>query len=317
MITKAVITAAGRGERLYPVGDTVQKAMLPLIDKDGIFKPVIQIIAEEAFDSGIEEICIVCAPGDEQRYIDSFTSLKNNLLKAYKETDWALNHAEKIEHLLRHTQFTVQEKAMGYGHAVYCAREFVGDNPFLLLLSDHLYVSHIAGKRCAAQIIELANKESCSVSAVNPTIEHQIRKYGTITGKNYNNQAGLYQIERIVEKPSLSLAEQELQTPGLRAGYFLCIFGMHALSPLIFDILEQYHSRAIKENSTYLLTPALMDLVKKDKYLALEVSGSRYDIGKKFGLLQAQIALSLAGQDRDRVLNTLIDLLAESNVKRF
>ena len=92
---------------------------------------------------------------------------------------------------------------------------------------------------------------------------------------------------------------------------------MHALSPLIFDILEQYHSRAIKENSTYLLTPALMDLVKKDKYLALEVSGSRYDIGKKFGLLQAQIALSLAGQDRDRVLNTLIDLLAESNVKRF
>jgi UTP--glucose-1-phosphate uridylyltransferase len=314
MIKKAVITAAGRGERLYPVGDTVQKAMLPLVDRDGLYKPVIQIIAEEAFDSGIEEICIICAPGDEERYVNYFTSLKNNLLKAYKQSDWAQTHALKIEHFIRHTRYKVQENPMGYGHAVHCSRDFVGIDHFLLLLSDHLYVSDLVDKRCAAQIIELAESESCSVSAVNPTAEHQIRKYGTVTGKSSMNLPGIYQIEKIVEKPSLSLAEQELQTPGLRAGYYLCFFGMHALSPMIFEVLDEYHHEALKNNATYLLTPALMDLVKKDKYLALEARGRRYDIGKKYGLLQAQIALSMAGQEKDRVLNVLVDTLAESRM---
>jgi UTP--glucose-1-phosphate uridylyltransferase len=314
MIKKAVITAAGRGERLYPVGDTVQKAMLPLVDRDGLYKPVIQIIAEEAFDSGIEEICIVCAPGDEDRYVNYFSSMKDNLLKAYKESDWAQVHARKIEHFIRHTSFKVQEKPLGYGHAVYCSREFVGNEHFLLLLSDHLYVSHHAKKRCAAQIIELAESQSCSVSAVNPTAEHQIRKYGTVTGKNTLNLPGIYQIEKIHEKPSLSLAEQELHTPGLRAGYYLCFFGIHALSPMIFEILEEHHNMAMERNTTYLLTPALQDLAKKDKYLALEAMGRRYDIGKKYGLLQAQIALSLAGQEKDRILNALVDILAESRI---
>jgi UTP--glucose-1-phosphate uridylyltransferase len=314
MIKKAVITAAGRGERLYPVGDTVQKAMLPLVDKDGLYKPVIQIIAEEAFESGIEEICIICAPGDEERYISYFNSLKNNLLKAYKKSDWAQIHAMKIEHFIRHTIYKVQDRPLGYGHAVYCSRDFIGNDHFLLLLSDHLYVSHHPTKRCAAQIIELADKESCSVSAVNPTVEHQIRKYGTVTGKNTLNLPGIYQIEKISEKPSLSLAEQELQTPGLRAGYYLCFFGIHALSPMIFDILTEHNEAALKNNTTYLLTPALQDLAKKDKYLALEAIGRRYDIGKKYGLLQAQVALGLAGQEKDRVLNALVDILAESRI---
>lgn len=312
-IKKAVITAAGRGERLYPVGDTVQKAMLPLVDRDGLYKPVIQIIAEEAFESGIEEICIICAPGDEERYVQSFNSLRDNLLKAYRETDWALTHAQKIDRLLRHTTFKVQENPLGYGNAVYCAREFVGDDHFLLLLSDHLYVSH-AERRCALQVIELAEKESCSVSAVNPTLEHLISKYGTVTGKSVRNIPGIYQIEKIIEKPSLSLAEQELQTPGLRAGYYLCFFGIHALSPTIFSILQDYQKEALTKQTGYLLTPALMALVNKDKYLALEIQGSRYDIGKKYGLLHAQVALSLAGQERNRVLKTIVEALAESRI---
>lgn len=313
-IKKAVITAAGRGERLYPVGDTVQKAMLPLVDRDSLYKPVIQIIAEEAFDSGIEEICIICAPGDEERYIRSFNSLRDNLLKAYRESEWAVNHASKIDRLLRHTAFKVQENPMGYGHAVYCAREFVGDDHFLLLLSDHLYVSHVAERRCAAQVIALAEKETCSVSAVNPTIEHQVGKYGAVTGKSVLNAPGIYQIDKIIEKPSLSLAEQELQTPGLRAGYYLCFFGIHALSPVIFDILGKYHQESLENNQMYLLTPALQALVNKDKYLALEVQGSRYDIGKKYGLLQAQIALSLAGPEKNRVLKTIVETLAEARL---
>ncbi len=120
-IKKAVITAAARGERLYPVADTIQKAMLPVIDIDGLYKPVIQIICEEAFSSGIEEICIVCAPGDGERYISAFTSLRDNLVKSFKSVDWAKEEAEKIDHLLNRIQFAEQKEPKGYGHAVYCS----------------------------------------------------------------------------------------------------------------------------------------------------------------------------------------------------
>ena len=308
-IKKAVITAAARGERLYPVADTVQKAMLPAVDIDGLHKPVIQIIAEEAFASGIEEICVVCAPGDGERYISAFHSLRENLVKSFKNVDWARKEAEKINHLLSHIQFAEQTEAQGYGHAVYCAKDFVKSEPFLLLLGDYLYVSDIPQMRCAAQLIELATQENCAVSAVNPTNEHQITRYGTLTGKQLPGRSGVYQIEKIIEKPSLSLAELELQTPGLRIGYYLCFFGMHVLTPAVFDILEEEIARG---NTNVLLTPALQELAKSDKYLALEVKGNRYDLSKKHGLLQAQIALGLAGEAHDETLTTMVELLAEA-----
>jgi UTP--glucose-1-phosphate uridylyltransferase len=166
-VRRAVITAAARGERLYPVADTIQKAMLPVVDLDGLHKPVIQIIAEEAFSSGIEEICVVCAPGDGERYVSAFTSLRDNLVKSYKGSDWATQQADKIDYLLSRLQFAEQAEALGYGHAVYCARDFVQGEPFLLLLGDYLYVSAVAGQRCAAQLVALATQQECSVSAVN------------------------------------------------------------------------------------------------------------------------------------------------------
>lgn len=309
-IKKAVITAAARGERLYPVADTIQKAMLPVVDIDGLHKPVIQIIIEEAFSSGIEEICIVCAPGDGQRYIDAFTSLRDNLVKSFKSVDWAKDEAEKIDHLLNRVQFAEQAEPRGYGHAIYCARAFVNNEPFLLLLGDYLYVSNLATKRCTAQLIDLATKESCSVSAVNPTIEHQIHRYGTLTGKHLPNNEGVYQIEKLIEKPSLSTAELELQTPGLRAGYYLCFFGIHVFTPLVFELLE----KEIQNGATnILLTPVLQNLAATEKYLALEVKGKRYDLSRKHGLLRAQIALGLAGDAHDETLSTMVELLAEAN----
>ena len=261
-IKKAVITAAARGERLYPVSDTIQKAMLPVIDIDGSHKPVIQIIAEEAFSSGIEEICIICAPGDGQRYINAFTSLRDNLTRSFANVDWAKAQANKINHLLDNVKFVEQKEPLGYGHAVYCAKDFINNEPFLLLLGDYLYISNVAQKRCAAQLIELASSEECSVSAVNPTIEHQITRYGTLTGKQLPHQPGDYQIDKIIEKPSLSVAELELQTQGLRVGYYLCFFGMHVFTPLVFDLLE----KQIKQNPTHvLLTPALQELAQSEK----------------------------------------------------
>jgi UTP--glucose-1-phosphate uridylyltransferase len=310
-IRKAVITAAARGERLYPVADTVQKAMLPVVDVDGLHKPVIQIIAEEAFASGIEEICVVCAPGDAPRYQEAFVSLRDNLLKSYKNVQWAREEANSIEHLISRIQFAEQVEPLGYGHAVSCARSFVNDEPFLLLLGDYLYVADQRENRCAAQLIELAVQENCSVSAVNPTSEHQIRNYGTLTGRHVPHQPGVYQIEKIIEKPSLSVAELELQTPGLRQGYYLCFFGMHVLQPLVFALLEK---RMASSNGNLQLTPVLQELAEVDKYLALEVKGNRYDLSKKFGMLQAQIALGLAGEAKDETLTTLVGILAEAQM---
>jgi UTP--glucose-1-phosphate uridylyltransferase len=312
-VKKAVITAAARGERLYPVADTVQKAMLPVIDTDGLHKPTLQIIAEEAFLSGIEEICVVCAPGDGERYTEAFHSLHTNLLKSYRGIDWAKEEAEKIDQLLSRLHFAEQPEPLGYGHAVFCARDFVGKEPFLLLLGDYLYVSNVSGKRCAQQLIDLATDENCAVSAVNPTAEHLIGKYGTLTGRHLSTGQGVYQIEKIIEKPSLSMAELELQTSGLRMGYYLCFFGMHVLTPAIFQILEKHLQSS---NGNLQLTPALQELSEQDKYLALEVKGNRYDIGKKFGLLQAQIAFGLAGQAHDQTLTTIVESLAEANGRK-
>jgi UTP--glucose-1-phosphate uridylyltransferase len=306
-IKKGVITAAARGQRLYPVADTIQKAMLPVIDIDGLHKPVIQIIAEEAFASGIEELCIICAPGDGEKYASAFTSLRDNLVNSYNSIDWAKKQAGAIDHFLNHVQFVEQTEPLGYGHAVYCAKTFAGNDPFLLLLGDYLYTSSVQ-KRCAAQLIELASQENCSVSAANPTIEHQIGRYGTLTGKQVANTSGVYDIEKIIEKPSLSLAELELLTPGLRVGYYLCFFGMHVFTPVIFDIMERQ-----MEKGVYLLTPALQELALTDKYLALEVKGKRYDLSRKNGLLRAQIALGLAGEAHDETLTTLVEALAEAN----
>lgn len=309
-IRKAVITAAARGERLYPVADTIQKAMLPVIDTDGLHKPVLQIICEEAFASGIEEICVVCAPGDGERYISAFASLRENLVKSFKGVYWAKEEAERVDHLISHLQFVEQKEPKGYGHAVHCSREFVGNEPFLILLGDYLYVSYQKGRRCAAQLIELATKEECSVSAVNPTIEHQVSRYGTLTGKHLPGHPGVYQIEKIIEKPSLSTAELELQTPGLRTGYYLCFFGMHVFTPAVFELLDK---QVQMDGSNILLTPSLQQLAATEKYLALEVKGNRYDLSQKHGLLRAQIALGLAGKAHDETLSTIVELLAEAN----
>jgi UTP--glucose-1-phosphate uridylyltransferase len=312
-VKKAVITAAARGERLYPVADTIQKAMLPVVDIDGLHKPVIQIICEEAFSSGIEEICIVCAPGDGERYVSAFTSLRDNLVKSFKSVDWSKQEAERIDDLLSRLHFAEQKEPLGYGHAVYCAKEFVSDEPFLLLLGDYLYVSNLANNRCAKQLIDLAVQENCSVSAVNPTIEHQVSRYGTLTGKQLANQTGIYQIEKIIEKPSLSVAELELQTPGLRAGYYLCFFGMHVFAPTVFSLLEE---EIKKDGGNILLTPVLQQLAENEKYLALEVKGNRYDLSRKHGLVRAQLALGLAGEAHDETLTTMVELLAEANTRK-
>jgi UTP--glucose-1-phosphate uridylyltransferase len=288
--------------------------MLPLVDRDGMTKPVLQVIAEEAMDSGIERICVVCAPGDEEVYRRHFRDYAANLRSVYKETEWASEQAKRLLELDQRLHFVVQAEPKGYGHAVWSARPFVGEEPFLLLLDDHVYISQ-ERRRCARQLIELAEAENCAVSAVQATREHLITQYGTLTGSRLSDRADAYAIEQIIEKPNPTLAELKLQVPGLRAGHYLCFFGMHVLTPTVFDLLEELVRNDSRELGQIQLSTALNTLARRERYLALETKGARYNLGVKFGGTETQIALALAGVDRERILALLLETVANFEIK--
>jgi len=279
-IKKAVLTAAGQAQRGLP--------LQTLVDRDGQTKTALRILIEEVLSAGIEEVCVVIYPGDQ---------------KAYAEA--AGTHAERL-------QFVEQTEPRGYGHAVLCARDFTGPSPFLLLVGDHLYVSR-KENRCARQLVEIARTENCAVSAVQPTHESKLPYYGAIGGHLVTGRQNLYEISEVLEKPTPTEAEQKLIVPGLRAGHYLCFFGMHVLSPAAMDILgEDLFGKKLPQTH---LTSALARLAKHERYLAAELSGRRYDIGVKYGLLTAQLALALDGANRDEVLNLLMELLVRRESK--
>lgn len=294
-IVKAVITAAGRNQRHLP--------MQTLIDRDGEEKSVLAILVEQALSAGIQDIAVVVAPGDADRY-----------------TEVVEQHASRLS-------FITQEKPLGYGHAVYCAKDFVGEGPFLHLVGDHLYVS-LADESCAQQLVNLARVEDCAVSAVQATRETLLPYYGTIGGRRVPGRKDIYVIERVVEKPTPTEAELDLVVPGLRAGHYLCFFGMHVLTTTVMEILagmvhtamhscaDQSKQFSNKKPVNISLSEALTVLATREKYLAWEGMAQRYDVGVKYGLLIAQMALALNGSDRDFVLARLLELLAGRELTR-
>jgi UTP--glucose-1-phosphate uridylyltransferase len=203
-------------------------------------------------------------------------------------------------------QFIEQTKPLGYGHAVQCARDFVGGEPFLHLVGDHLYVTREL-KNCAQQLVEIARAESCAVSAVQATHESKLPYFGAVGGRLVAGRQRLYEIEEVLEKPTPTEAEQKLIVPGLRAGRYLCFFGMHVFTPTVMQLLTEMVEGATKPVT---LTDALSRVAGRERYLALELRGRRYDIGVRYGLLTAQLALAFEGKDRDEVLSTLIEMLA-------
>ena len=275
-ITKAVITAAGRDQRTLPLH--------MLVDRDGVKKTALQIIIEEALAAGIEEIGLVVVPGDQA---------------AFRQAAGA--HAGRLTSI-------EQAEPRGYGHALYCARDFTAAQPFLHLVCDHLYVS-TQPQRCAEQLVTVATAENCAASAVQATRESMLPYYGAVGGRRVPQSQDLYQIEIVREKPTPTQAEQDLIVPGLRAGHYLCFFGMHVLTPAIMPLLETQLAAA--GGKSIALSPALAELASRERYLALEAAGRRYNLGLKYGLLQAQLALALAGADREEVLAQLVELLAQ------
>jgi UTP--glucose-1-phosphate uridylyltransferase len=272
-IRKAVITAAGRNQRTLP--------LQTLIDRDGAEKSVLRIIIEEVLTAKVDEICVVISPADEAAYAQA-----------------AGDRAGVI-------RFVHQREPAGYAHALYCAKNFVQQDPFLHLVGDHLYVSTSA-ETCTQHLVRVAEAQACAVSAVQRTRENLLQHYGAVGGQRAQGDQDLYRVETVIEKPTPTEAEQKLIVPGMRAGYYLCFFGMHVLTPSILEIL----GRGLEQQPPAGLSGALAELARHEQYLALDTPNRRYDVGVKYGLLRAQLALALSGRDRVEVLSQLLEAVA-------
>jgi UTP--glucose-1-phosphate uridylyltransferase len=272
---KAVITAAGPDQRALP--------LQTLIDRDGREKSVLGILIEQALTAGVEEICVVVWPGDEARYSQA-----------------AGGHTGTV-------RFVAQPRPLGYGHAIHCARAFVGADPFLHMVGDHLYVS--SSKPAIQQVIEVAQAEECSVSGVQATRESQLPFFGAVAGRRQAGRPGIYRVDTVIEKPTPTEAEQRLVVPGIRAGYYLCFFGIHAFTPTVMDLLGA--AIAAAPDTPVTLSATLAELAHREQYLAVEEAGRRYNLGAPYGLLTAQVALALHGRDRAEVLSRVVELLAD------
>ncbi|MBI1338041.1 MAG: UTP--glucose-1-phosphate uridylyltransferase [Phycisphaera sp.] len=272
-VSKAVVTAASPKERALP--------LQRFVDRDGVDKTALRIILEEVIESGVEEIALVICPGDGPVYSEA-----------------AGPHIGRLH-------FIEQNEPRGYADAVFRAADFTAGQPFVHLVSDHLYATR--GKlRCARQLIDVAEKHNCAVSAVQATREHQLSHYGTIGGTPVPQSPRLFEVTDVAEKPTPTEAEQRLLVPGLRAGHYLCLFGMHVLTPSVMDILREQ----VESNTHRSLSPALAKLAQRERFLALQVEGVRYNLGIAYGALVAQLALALDGEDREQVLAQLVELLA-------
>jgi len=276
---RAIITCAGRNQRTLP--------LQTLVDRDGRAKTALAILIEEVLAAGIAEVGVVIHPGDEAAYRAAAGNSVRNLV------------------------FIEQQPApLGYGHAVWCAREFTRRDPFLLVVGDHLCVSR-EQTSCAAQLVAIAAAEKCAVSAVAATHESKLPFFGAVGGRLVAGRTGVFEITTVAEKPTPTEAEQKLIVPGLRAGHYLCFFGLHVLPATIMDHLGEDVARAGAAGGVS-LSGSLQTLARRERYLAAELRGRRYDIGAKYGLLTAQLALALEGQERDEVLGGLVELLATS-----
>ncbi len=282
-----------------------------MVDRDGLTKPVVQIIGEELIESGIEEICIITQPGEEKHYREYFQRMDTDTVRAFRGKDWAILESEKLGAFGERLHFAEQHEPQGFGHAVFQAKEFVGSDPFVLMLGDHVYISDIRD-RCTRQLIKVFEQYFCdAVTGVQPTLERMLHLFGTVRGKPIEPSRGIYQAELIIEKPSIDVARDSLVTPGIASGNYLCHFGIHVFSPRIFDSLEYLIKNNLREKNEFQLTSAQEHLRQQtDKYWAVTVQGQRYDTGIPYGLMETQLALALNGVHRTEICEAIARILS-------
>ncbi len=275
-VRKAVIPAAGFGTRMFPASKASKKELFPIVDKDGIAKPAILFIVEEALDSGIEEVIIIVQEDDLEEF-EAFFNEQISIENYNKLPPQFQDYSHRILEIGRRVTFAIQENQEGFGHAVYSAREAVGDEPFLLMLGDHIYHSENE-KQCAGQLLDAYQLHGQSIVGMRKTSEDKIGNFGTITGVWLDDET-LLNVTEFAEKPTIDYARTNLRVAGLKNDEYLTVFGQYVIKPMLFDYLQEHIENNVRERGEFQLTSALERLRQEDGFLGLVMDGKRFDIG--------------------------------------
>ncbi len=279
-VRKAVIPVAGYGTRLYPASKAIKKELFPIVDTDGMAKPLLQVIIEEAIASGIEEVCLIVREDEKEAFVKYFDEpVSPELERRLSERPWAVEESRKLSELSGRISYIIQREQEGFGHAVYCAKDWVGDEPFLLMLGDHVYISD-SNVRCVQQLVDVFHELGGNICAVMRTLEDMLHLFGTVAGKQMPDHPRVYHVLEIKEKPSVEYAEMHLQTEGIPVGEYLCFFGQYILTPDLFPYIKYLIDKDIRERGEIQLTSAL-EMARKELgvFYAYETNGQRYDTG--------------------------------------
>jgi len=278
-IRKAVVPIAGLGTRFFPASHACKKEFFPIVGPDGIARALVHYQIMDLVDAGIEQICVIVRPGEEQLVIQYLQGPGEAYIKRLEKYPPLAQEAERMRAALDRISFAVQASQEGYGHAVYQSKAFAQGDPILLCLGDHLFRG--GNTSCHRQLMQA--HEICggkSVSAVSRIHADDLKGYGTIAGKRLQANPDLIDVSLIIEKPSIEVARRELYVNGLEADEFLGWFGMHVLSPSIYDILEEMITKDIRQNGEIQLTYSQELQRQREGYYALEMKdGKRFDFG--------------------------------------
>ena len=275
-VRKAIIPAAGFGTRLFPTTKVFKKEFFPIIDRDGRAKPIILKIVEEAVSAGIEEVGIVVQSSDHQLFEEFFKiPPKPELLQ--KLSPSGQEYSQYLQELGKKITFLIQPKQEGYGHAVFCAKDWIDSEPFLLLLGDHIYTSDCQ-ESCAKQLVEIYQKVGKSVIGLTIMPGEIIHKAGCVTGIWQEINSTL-SITKMVEKPDLEYARSHLHIEGMEADRFLAFLGLYVLDAKIFDYLEEEIERNLRYKGEFQLTTCLDKLCQAEGAIGYLIKGQYYDTG--------------------------------------
>ena len=275
-VRKAVIPAAGFGTRLFPASKAMKKELFPIIDSAGRAKPAIMAIVEEAVNAGIEEVCLIVQRGDIELF-ESFFKTRPRIEHYNKLSEENKAYCDYLLELGNRISLVTQDVQEGFGHAVYCARDWVGNEPFLLMLGDHLYGSDEPDS-CAKQVLDAYDRVGHSVVGLKETPIDELSNFGCVTGVWQENQSML-SVTEFYEKPDPEYAREHLHVDGMENDSFLTVFGIYVIEPQIFGFLEQNIEHNFRERGEFQLTSCLDELRKTDGFSGYVVKGRRFDIG--------------------------------------
>ena len=275
-VRKAVIPAAGFGTRMFPATKAVKKEFMPIIDRDGRAKPIILAIVEEALSAGIEEVGIVVQKGDRTFFEDFFKTPPSPELfqKLFRENQ---NYSKYLQDLGQKVTILTQDIQEGFGHAVFCTKEWVNNEPFLLLLGDHIYASQTESS-CARQLLDIYSQVQQSVIGLRVTQAEVIHHYGCAAGV-WQEQDSILSVRQLYEKPNIEYARQHLRVEGIAEDLFLSFFGMYVLEPKIFDYLAEHINGNFRERGEFQLTSCLDKLRQSEGIAGYVVKGRCFDTG--------------------------------------